>query len=162
VAVVLPHVRFLCSSHSSTLLLTVTSNLPIGVVVFLVVLVLLKIPNDPHSQPFQRSLPLLSKISRLDFLGLTFLVGGCVCLFLALQRGLVDGDWKSEHTVGLFIGSGIIGIALVAHEWALGDNAMIPASVLGQRSILMASTFLGFSQATSLVVSIAGLRLNIY
>jgi len=53
-----------------------------------------------------------------------------------------------------------MGVALVVHEWALGDNAMIPASVMGQRSILMASTFLGFSQATSLVVSIAGLRLN--
>jgi hypothetical protein len=131
--------------------------------VFLVILILLKMPNEPQNQPPQRSLPLLSKISRLDFLGLSFLVAGCVCLFLALQRGLVDGDWKSEHTVGLFVGSGIIGVALIVHEWALGDNAMIPASVLGQRSILMASTFLGFSQATSLVVSIAGLKLsNIY
>jgi len=141
-------------------ILTICSNLPIGGIVLLVILVLLKIPSEPHSQPPQRSLPLLTKLSRLDFSGLMLLVGGCVCLFLALQRGLVDRDWNSVHTVGLFVGSGIIGVALAAHEWALGDDAMIPASVLGQRSILMACVFLGFSQATSLVVSSARLRLN--
>jgi hypothetical protein len=133
--------------------LTPNSNLPTGLLVGLVILLIVKIPTDADSQPFERSLPLASKLSRLDFFGLALLFTGCICLFLALQRGLVLGDWKSDTTIAFFVVSGIIALAFLVHEWALGDNAMLPASVLGQRSISMSCVFLGFSQASSYVVS---------
>lgn len=127
--------------------------MPIGGVISLPILLFLNIPNDPDNQPFERSLPFATKLSQLDFLGLTFLFGACVCLFLALQWGLAFGDWKSARIVGLFVGAVAFTLVFITNEWYLGDDAMLPLSVFGQRSILMACAFLCFSQASSYMVS---------
>jgi MFS family permease len=57
-------------------------NLPVGGVAMLVILIFLKIPDQPTAQA-----PLSEKIKQLDIPGTILLVPGTVCLLLALQWG---------------------------------------------------------------------------
>lgn len=60
-------------------------NLPVGGVAMLVILVFLKIPDQPIAQAL-----LSEKVKQLDIPGMTLLVPGVVCLLLALEwRGQV-------------------------------------------------------------------------
>ena len=55
--------------------------------------------------------------------------------FLALQFGGQTGDWGSARVIGLLIGAGVTMIIFVLWQWRQGDRALIPPSIILQRSV---------------------------
>ncbi|KAF4554066.1 Efflux pump roqT-like protein 4 [Elsinoe fawcettii] len=111
-------------------------NLPIGGVVFFLLLFFLKLAEVDEPM---RKLPIKEKLARLDPIGLITLLGGVSCLLIALQWGGSQYPWKSGQIIGLFVGC-VVGLgAFIFGQWKLGDNATIPLRILRQRSILWGS-----------------------
>lgn len=54
---------------------------------------------------------------------------------LALQWGSSDYGWNSPTVIGLFSGSGATAILFCAWEWHLGDDALIPFSLVKNRIV---------------------------
>lgn len=103
------------------------------------------IPDVTVKEPF--SLQLVRKvIPQLDLIGFSLLAPAIVMLLLAFQFG--GGQvyaWNSSVVIGLFVGAGVTAIVFAFWERRVGEGAMIPASIVGNR-IVMAST--GFMLCT--------------
>lgn len=74
------------------------------------------------------------------------LIASICCLVLSLQWGGFAEPWRSPKIIDLLIGSGLIGIAFFLYAWKIGDNAMLPLRVFGQRSVLMGCLYGCFFQ----------------
>ena len=61
----------------------------------------------------------------------------------ALQRG-AEGTWNSPTVIGLLVGSGLTAILFTVWEYHKGDDAMIPGSVAGRRTIICTTLFAFF------------------
>lgn len=89
-------------------------------------------------------MPFKEKLSRLDFPGITLVIGAVCCLVLALQWGGQTKPWGSADVVGLLVGAALLAIAFGIVQWRKGDRATIPLRVLRQRTILMGAFYLFF------------------
>ncbi len=118
-------------------------NVPIGAFVAVVVVVLLKLEGTDNTD---RRLALKEKLQRLDPFGACLLIASVCCLVLALQWGGSTLPWGSARIVGLLIGFGLLGIAFFIFEWRIGERAMVPLRVFGQRSVLMGCLYVCFLQ----------------
>ncbi|KAL8921809.1 MAG: hypothetical protein Q9208_005566 [Pyrenodesmia sp. 3 TL-2023] len=125
-------------------------NLPIGGIVFVTLLAILKI-NSANTE--SRKLPLKTKIGNMDFLGAALLVGAVCCLLLALQWGGNSLPWKSATVIGLFAGFASISVLFAALQWYLGDKGTISPRVLRKRSVLMGCMFVFFLSMTLYIFS---------
>lgn len=125
------------------------SNLPIGAVAFVLIFIFLKLEPTEHSK--QGSF--MSRVKRLDLIGIVLIVASVCCLVLALHWGNeTNASWRSSRVIGLFIGFGLLLIAFMYVQWREGDLATIPIRVLKQRSILMGSLFAFFLEMSVYVV----------
>lgn len=115
-----------------------SSNLPIGFVSLLLILVCF---NRQNTVTEDRNLPTKVKVQRLDLLGATLLISGLCCLLLALQWAGTSQPWRSSKIIGLFIGFGLILGCFFFLQWRLGSNSTMPLQVLFQRSIAFGSAF---------------------
>ncbi len=118
--------------------LTHTSNLPIGFVSFILILIFLNL--EGAIMPEQK-LPMKTKLRRLDLIGAAFLISALCCLLLALQWGGISLPWRSSRVIGLLTGSGLILVCFFLLQWKLGDDGTMPLHVLYQRSIAFGSAF---------------------
>ncbi|TFK98761.1 MFS transporter [Pterulicium gracile] len=115
-------------------------NLPIGAIAFLTVVFFFKPPRRPHLE----QLTFKHKIAQIDGLGALFLIGGIVCLLLALQWGGTVHPWKSARIWGLFIGfAGLIAVFVVI-QLKRGDLATIPPRLIMQRTVLVSALYTAF------------------
>ncbi|KAJ7580957.1 major facilitator superfamily domain-containing protein [Mycena floridula] len=114
-------------------------NLPFGAVAFLAVFFFFKSPESKS-----RTLSLKEKMSQIDILGAALLVGGIICLLLALQWGGSVHPWKSSKIWGLFLGFGLLIIAFIVVQVRRGHLATIPLPILKQRTVLVSSLFTMF------------------
>lgn len=100
-----------------------------------------KLPVSSKKQGF--SLALVRKvIPELDLIGFALFVPPSAMFLLALQFG--SGNtfaWNSATIIGLFVGAGILAIIFILWERRMGDRAMIPGSLLSQRSVWTACIF---------------------
>ena len=97
------------------------------------------------------SLP--AKIMGLDLTGNVILFAAAVMFFLALQfneRGL---EWKSPKIVGLLAGSGATMVVFIAWQGYRGDRALIPPSIVLQRSVAASCLGAFFIYGTMLIHS---------
>jgi hypothetical protein len=111
-------------------------NLPFGGFAFAAVMLFFRSPPRKAS-----TLSLREKISQIDTLGALFLIGGIVCLLLALQWGGTVHPWKSSIIWGLILGFGLLIIVFIVIQLKRGDLATIPPKVLTQRSVLVSALF---------------------
>ncbi|KAL8923566.1 MAG: hypothetical protein Q9208_004513 [Pyrenodesmia sp. 3 TL-2023] len=118
-------------------------NVPVGVVVAIIIVFSLHLEGISN---VQRRLPLMQKLRHLDPIGVCLLIASVCCLVLALQWGGFTEPWRSAKVIGLLTGSGLIGITFFIYEWRIGDKAMLPWRVFGQRSVLMGCLYGCFLQ----------------
>ncbi|GKZ24175.1 hypothetical protein AbraIFM66951_010968 [Aspergillus brasiliensis] len=108
-------------------------NLPVGAVAMLVILVFLKIPDQPTAR-----VPLSEKIKQLDIPGIVLLVPGIVCLLLALQWGGQAYPWNNSRVVALLTLAGILLVGFSAVQILLPRTATLPPRIIKQRSVAAA------------------------
>jgi hypothetical protein len=75
-----------------------------------------------------------------------------VCLLLALQWGGTIYAWNSSRIIGLLVGFGLMISIFVFIQIKRGDKATLPLSVLKQRTVAAACSFLFFMGATLMVL----------
>lgn len=109
-------------------------NLPIGALCALL-LVFMRVP-DANPKP-RFSVKLLPKLlPELDLFGFALFAPASVMFLLALQFGGNDYAWNSSVIIGLFCGSGVMGMLFCLWEYRMGDRAMMPGFLLKQRVVL--------------------------
>ena len=81
------------------------------------------------------------KVRRLDPIGTFCLLPCIVCLLLALQWGGVTYNWSNARVIALLGLTGVLCIAFVVVQKLRGDDAMVPARIFLNRSILAGSWF---------------------
>ncbi|CAG8953636.1 hypothetical protein HYFRA_00010095 [Hymenoscyphus fraxineus] len=123
-------------------------NLPIGGVVFLLVVTFLDLKGVDQST---RAIPFRTKLTKLDFPGVVLIIASVCCLFLALQEGGVTVPWNSSRPIGLFIGFGLLFIIFGLWQWKAGENATIPLRYLKDRTVLWGSIYLFWDNMASYV-----------
>lgn len=111
-------------------------NLPVGAVTLVALALLFRPPERPSDK-----MPLMQKIQEIDIIGCLIFIPTIVMTLLALQWGGQKYPWKSATVIGLFCGSAGLATVFFLWEYRQGDKAMIPFSILLQRSILLSCLF---------------------
>lgn len=78
---------------------------------------------------------LLTKISSLDVGGTVLLLGAAVMFFLALQYADQGIPWKDSNIIGLLTGTGVVTVVFIIWQLWRGEHALIPPSIMFQRSV---------------------------
>ena len=125
----------------------------------------LKIPST-QNYVIQKSIR--AKLGEFDFIGSFLIIGGILCLFLALLWGGQQYPWRSSMIIGLFAGSIAILVLLIWAQRRLGDKATIPPRIFKQRTMLSSCFYLLFCymgcytvcQWTSITIIISSYRAN--
>jgi MFS family permease len=111
-------------------------NLPVEAVTLVALALFFKPPERDSDK-----LPLRQRLLKIDIIGCALFIPTIVMILLALQWGGHAYKWKSATVVGLFCGSAGLAAVFLRWEHYQGDNAMIPSSVVLQRSILLSCIF---------------------
>lgn len=125
-------------------------NLPMGglAAIFLFfITVPEQIPKKPISGPY-----LMSLLPRFDLTGFVIFAPASIMILLALQWGAGDYGWNSSQVIGLFCGGGVLAILFVFWERHMGDDAMIPPSMVSLTVVWSSAMFF----ALLMVVVIVG------
>ncbi|KAL8825030.1 MAG: hypothetical protein Q9191_004663 [Dirinaria sp. TL-2023a] len=125
-------------------------NLPIGGLVFALVVFFLNLRGVDQST---RSLPLPTKLKKLDLPGVVLLLAAVCCLFLALQEGSAMVPWSSSKPIGLFVGFGMLLAVFGVWQWKAGDNATMPLHYFKDRTVVWGSLYLLWDDMASYVAS---------
>lgn len=121
-------------------------NLPIGGVLFIVLVFLFKPPQTPGQQA-----PLKDRIKGVDFIGGTGLVGSITCLLLALEWGSTLYNWSDARLIGLLVVFGVSFISVAVHQHWLKEKATFPTRLLRNRSFA-SSLWYGFALSSAQMV----------
>ncbi|KAJ5697000.1 MFS general substrate transporter [Penicillium majusculum] len=106
-------------------------NLPIGGAAMVFIAFCLKIPKQDTAKVSWRE-----KLLQLDFFGTTLLVGGIVCLILALQWGGQAYAWSSGPVVACLALMAVLLLSFVVVQVFLPKTATLPLRIFSQRSII--------------------------
>ncbi|KKK20311.1 hypothetical protein ARAM_002431 [Aspergillus rambellii] len=107
-------------------------NLPCGVIVALFLLV---VPIPDYRIAGDRKQTVIQRLGRLDFIGFLLFTPATIMLIFALQWGGSKFAWGSATIIGLFCGSFGNLLVFLLWEHRLGDEAMIPLSLIRRRII---------------------------
>jgi hypothetical protein len=103
---------------------------PIGAVVFPVLLLFLRLPS-PNT-------PILVGLKAIDWSGSVIIVGGTLMILLGLDFGNVAFPWSSVTVICLIVfGAVTIGVFLV-NEWKFAANPIMPLRLFSNRSTVAA------------------------
>ena len=103
------------------------------------------------TEPTRKGLTLRQQFTQLDPLGNLFLLPSIICMLLALQWGGATYAWSDGRIIALWVLFAVLFIAFVAVEYFKQDTAMIPASVIKNRSLISAVWFT-FSLASGMMI----------
>ncbi|KAM7210495.1 major facilitator superfamily transporter [Rhypophila decipiens] len=123
-------------------------NLPLSIPP--VVAVVFFIHTPPTQQESGESW--LSKLKKLDYLGIILLIPGISCFVIALEFGSSSHGWKAVSTIGLFVASGVLVISFAASQAWMGDKALLPPRIVSNRTIWSCSVFTVFLESAFLVL----------
>ncbi|KAL3426138.1 major facilitator superfamily transporter [Phlyctema vagabunda] len=107
-------------------------NLPCGAVVG-VLLFLVKVPDMGNKKAERKGIA--NTLAKLDLLGFSLFAPAAIQFILALQWGGVKYAWGSATIIGLFCGAFGTLLVFLAWENHVGDDAMIPFSVIKRRVV---------------------------
>lgn len=131
-------------------------NLPIGGAVA-ILLLFLRIP-EPAKKPSARQV-LSTAVKSLDLPGFMLVCPATVILLLGMQYGGNQYAWNSSVVIGLLAGALVTFILFLIWEYRMGDEAMVPFTMLTNRIIWSAAGNLFFVLSSILV---ADYYLSIY
>jgi hypothetical protein len=94
------------------------SVVPLGAVVFAVLLLYLKLPT-PNT-------PVLAGLKAIDWTGSLLIVGGALMVLLGLDLGGVTYPWSSATPISLIISGAVVIAAFLLVEWKFAANPVIP------------------------------------
>ncbi|KJZ69763.1 hypothetical protein HIM_10846 [Hirsutella minnesotensis 3608] len=113
-------------------------NLPLGVLVFLGVIVL----PIPEQAAKAKALTVLSRLHyHLDLVGFALFAPAVVQLLLALQFGGVLYPWGSSQVIGLFCGSAATFAVWLFWNNRMGSAALLPHAMIRRRVVWTAAVF---------------------
>ena len=108
-------------------------------------LAFIHIPEQtPKPEP---SLVIRTIHSKLDLIGFALFAPAAIEFVLALQWGGIRLAWNSSQVIGLLCGAGGTFIAFLAWESHRGDAAMLPFSMVRQRTVWTSCLVYGFLMA---------------
>ncbi|KAB5536173.1 major facilitator superfamily domain-containing protein [Coniochaeta sp. 2T2.1] len=113
-------------------------NLPIGAVVFAVLVFFLHVSHKKLQEP------LAKQLMRLDPIGTAVFLPGVICFLLALQWGGTTYPWNSARVIALFVVAGVLLITFVGIQIWRQEGATIPPRIMKQRSIACGSLYAMF------------------
>ena len=114
--------------------------MPLGLITAIAVLTL--VPRQSVAQENHRvDLPFGQKLKELDLIGLVILVPAIVCILLAIQWGGAEYNWKNARIVVLFTLGGLLLLSFIVVQRWQGDQATVPPSVIGSRTVWASSIF---------------------
>ncbi|KAH7372287.1 major facilitator superfamily domain-containing protein [Pyrenochaeta sp. MPI-SDFR-AT-0127] len=122
-------------------------NLPLGVVTIGAMVFFF----NPPSRSVEGD-AIVDRIKRLDLIGVGVFVPAIFMVLLALQWGGIKYAWNSGRIIGLFVGGGVALIGFGFYQSRKGNMAMIPPSILTERTVFLASitAMLGMPASTTL------------
>lgn len=112
-------------------------NLPVGGVAVLAIIFLLPARDPEQRRPDQAKG--WKAVLHMDWLGTALAFLFITCLLLALQWGGNEYRWDSWRVILLFILGGLLCIAFFAWEWYFDERALIPRSIMSNRTVQGAS-----------------------
>jgi MFS family permease len=107
-------------------------NVPVGALLF-AALLLVPVP-DQRQKPGQWS-AMRRLYLELDLFGFSLLALSTVLLLLALSWGGSKYAWNSARIIFILDGAGIVAMVWLAWSWYLGDEALIPFSMIKGRPV---------------------------
>ena len=122
-------------------------NLPIGAVVAVVLVLILKLPI-----PENTGVTLTQKISKLDPPGNLCLIPGVVCLLLALQWGGSVYAWNNGRIIALLLLAAVLLISFVCVQIWRQESGTVPPRIAKQRSIASAMVYSFCSGSAMMVI----------
>lgn len=124
-------------------------NLPCGgVAAILLIFITL-----PHRTTKNTKETILETLSSLDLFGFAMFAPAAIQFLLALQWGGAKYPWNNSTVVGLFCGSFGTLLAFLAWEYRVGEQAMIPLSIISRRVIWSSCINNGCLMGSMIVVS---------
>lgn len=105
-------------------------NVPIGGFTLAILIFVFKRPPDQNCKDESS----MSKIKKLNIPSLLIFTGSIVCLLLALQWGGTTYPWNSGKVVAPLVVSSVSFAAFLAYESLREGEAMIPRSVIFNRT----------------------------
>lgn len=113
-------------------------NLPIGGVVASLLL-FKRIPEQISKNTFLEVLWTLSLARDLDIIGFIFFISASIQLLLGLEYGGNQYSWNSATVLGLLCGAIATFVVFGAWEYHMGQDAMLPGSLIKRRVIWSSS-----------------------
>lgn len=112
-------------------------NLPFGGVAAVVFIWAFKAPKAgaPTAANYRE------KLLQMDLIGVALVSGTVVCFTLAMRWAGVEKSWRSSEVVGTLTGACLLSIAFAVDQWYQGERALIMASFLRNRTLLIGSLF---------------------
>ena len=89
-------------------------------------------------KPQEENIPsrsLIKNILEIDIIGNTLLLSTAAMFFLAMQYSAEPHAWHTSRVIGLLVGSGAGFTVFLVWQWRKGDRALIPPSIMCQRSV---------------------------
>jgi hypothetical protein len=117
-------------------------NLPIGAL-SAIFLFLINIPDSLNKAKVKNA-KVLSTLSKLDLVGFFLFTPFTIMFLLALEWGGIEYPWDSATIFGLFCGAGVILVIFATWEHHVGDEAMVPFSMLRKRVVWSSCLVAGF------------------
>jgi hypothetical protein len=116
----------------------------------MIVTLLLRIPEQTTKPPVRSTLRRLPQ--KLDLVGFALFAPPCIMFLIAISWGGTTYPWNSATVIGLLCGSAGL-IALFA-AWSIyrGDDALMPPSVLRQRSLIFGCWISGLQGGATIMV----------
>lgn len=109
-------------------------NLPLGVITIGAMIFFF----NPPSRLVEND-TVLERLKRLDLIGVSVFVPAIFMILLALQWGGIKYAWNTGRIIGLFVGGVVALICFTIYQSRKGNMAMIPPSILTERTVLLAS-----------------------
>jgi hypothetical protein len=117
-------------------------NLPVGAL-SAIVLLLIYIPDRLNKTKTKKA-TVLSTLLKLDLVGFFLFAPFAIMFLMALEWGGTEYPWKSPTIIGLFCGAGATLVIFAAWEYHVGDEAMVPYSMLRKRVVWSSCLVVGF------------------
>lgn len=114
-------------------------------------LVLVRIPQQ-HPRPPPMSV-VRSLHTSLDLVGFAIFAPALIMLLLALQWGGATFHWNSSQIIGLFCGAGATFIVFLFWDYHKGDVALLPFSIIRQRTVWASCIVYGLFMANLYTMS---------
>lgn len=127
-------------------------NLPIGGLATILLLAI-KMPDRNKLKTPKSISGILHVFTKLDPIGFLLFSPVAVMLLMAVQWGGSQYAWNSATIVGLFCGTVAMAIVFLTWEYYVGDEAMIPFSMVKKRVVWSSCLVIWFLFGSMMVYS---------